>query len=91
MKKNILDKQTADELVERIRKIQPSAKPMWGSMTPVEMFYHTNEVLRRTMTTQIPAKASTLKQTLLKLYFLNIAARFPKNVEAPKICQHEKK
>ncbi len=90
MKKNILDKQTADEVVERIRKIQPSAKPVWGSMTAVEMFYHTNEVLRRTMTTQIPAKASTLKQTLLKTYFLNIATRFPKNVEAPKLVNMKK-
>ncbi len=90
MKKNILDKQSADEVVERIRKIQPSAKPQWGSMTSVEMFYHTNEVLRRTMTTRLEPKKSTLKQTLIRIYFLNIAPRFLRNVEAPKFVNMKK-
>ncbi len=91
MKKNILDNQTAHEVVERIRKIQPSANPQWGSMTATEMFYHTNEVLRRTMMLPpLQPKKSTLKQILLKTYFMNFAPRFPKNVEAPKFVNMKK-
>ncbi len=90
MKNNILDKRVADEVIGRIQKIQPSAKSLWGSMTAVEMFYHTNEVLRRTMTTQLQPKKSTLKQIFLRTYFMNIAPRFPKNVEAPKFVNMKK-
>ncbi len=90
MKKNILDKQAADEVVKRIRKVQPLAKPLWGSMTEVEMFFHLNEALRRTMTTQQQPKRSTLKQKMLKLYFIYIAPQFPKNVEAPKFVNMKK-
>jgi hypothetical protein len=39
MKKNIFDKQAAHEVVKRIQKVQPSAKPRWGCMTEVEMFF----------------------------------------------------
>ncbi len=45
MKKNILNKDAADEVIERIQKIQPAAKPRWGCMTEVEMFFHLNEAL----------------------------------------------
>jgi hypothetical protein len=90
MKKNILQKQVAGEVVERIRKIQPSVKPLWGSMTAVEMFYHVNEVLRRTMSTKVAPKKTTLKHKVLKTYFIYMAPRFPKNVEAPKLVNMKK-
>jgi hypothetical protein len=90
MKKNIFDKQAAHEVVKRIQKVQPSAKPRWGCMTEVEMFFHLNEALRRTMMTRQEPKRSTLKQKILKIYFIYIAPQFPKNVEAPKFVNMKK-
>jgi hypothetical protein len=41
------------------------------------------------MTRQEP-KRSTLKQKILKTYFIYIASEFPKNVEAPKLVNMKK-
>jgi hypothetical protein len=85
MKKSLLKNPACDEVIARIKLLTPHSKRFWGEMSVEEMLLHCNVALRRTMTSTATPVKSTLKQKLLKWYFFNIAAGFPKNVQAPKV------
>jgi hypothetical protein len=67
--KNLFDKSVHTELIERINKIDPSAAPQWGKMSPGQMFAHLCETYKSSMANQ------PLKRSFIGIVFGKIAKR----------------
>jgi hypothetical protein len=84
MKRNLLNNDTAEHIIARVQKLQPSDKPLWGKMTPTEMLLHLNRVhqLLLTPSTSSPQKTS-LKHLLIRWLVLYVMPRYPKGAKTP--------
>jgi hypothetical protein len=84
MKKNLLHNDTAEQIITRVQKLQPSDEPLWGGMTPTEMLLHMNKVhqLLLSPSTSSPQKTS-LKHLLIRWLVLYVMPRYPKGAKAP--------
>ena len=83
MKKNILDKAVAEDLILRANNLKEGDLPQWGTMTATEMLHHCNRVLNATMLGEASDKKRTAKQFVLKFLFVKVMPRFPKGAKAP--------
>jgi len=85
---NILDRTTAEKMVQRVQRLTPDTQPLWGSMAVTEMLLHCNKIQEQLL---IPAtsawKKTSLKQYILRCLVLYIMPNFPKNARAPKQVQ----
>ena len=81
MKKNLLNESAADQIIERVKKLQPTSKALWGTMNATEMLLHANLCNEEVFHDVVPNKKTTLKQFLLRVLALYIAPNFKKNVK----------
>lgn len=84
MKKNLLYKEAAEQLLIRVAKLQPSSKALWGTMNATEMLLHCNRCNEQVFTEGSSGKKTTLKQYLLRILALYIAPDFKKNIKGDK-------
>ncbi|KAA3606875.1 MAG: DUF1569 domain-containing protein [Calditrichaeota bacterium] len=63
--KNIFDKKVTNEMVERIGKLQPNSKAVWGKMNIAQMLAHCNVSYELVYENKIP-KPSGIKKLFLK-------------------------
>lgn len=86
MKKNLLEKEVADEMVRRIQGLQPDTPPQWGQMNATEMLLHMNRVHQRLLSpaTATPKKTS-LRQLLIRWLVLYVMPRYPKGAKTPSV------
>jgi hypothetical protein len=85
MNKNLLDNKTAEDIVFRVQKLQPTAKASWGQMTVTEMLLHCNKVHQHLLSPSTSARKKTsLKQYLIRWVVLYLMPQFPKNAKTPK-------
>ena len=85
MKNNLGKPQTAERVIARAQRLQPSSQPLWGSMTVTEMLYHCNKVHQQLLTPASPSgKKTSLQQYLLRWLVLYGIPRFPRNAQTPK-------
>lgn len=79
MKKNLLDKPAAVEIIARAEKLQVGNKAAWGKMSVTEMLLHCNLANTQILEEQMAFQPPTLKQQLLKTLGLYLLPSFPRN------------
>jgi hypothetical protein len=87
MKKNLLHREAAEQIIKRINKLTPGQQPIWGSMTATEMLLHCNKVHLHLLSPSTGVyKKTTTKQLLIRWVVLYLLPTFPRNVQAPKLA-----
>ncbi len=81
--KTLLNIDGADVLMTRTKMLQQNTMPLWGSMNVSEMLHHCNKATEAILEGVPTFKKSTLKQRILKLLFLHVVKKLPKNANAP--------
>jgi hypothetical protein len=81
MAKTLFRKETANKIIERVNRLQPANKALWGEMNATEMLLHANLCNAEIFQPIMPAKRTTLKQYLLRILALYIAPRFKKGIK----------
>lgn len=69
--KNIFDKEVTNEVINRINKITPNSKNVWGKMNPAQMLAHCN-VTYEMVYTDKHQKPKGFKKFLLKTFVKKI-------------------
>ena len=87
MKLNLQDQAGVNDLIYRALKLTPEAKHLWGNMHVVEMLQHCNATNKMIMQGIESNKKDSFKQKAIKMAFLYLPIKFPKNVKAPKILK----
>lgn len=82
MEKNLLDKNAAAVIINRVAKLSPASKNNWGKMTATEMLMHCNLCNLQILEEPGDALKATFKQRLLKILSLYIVPNFPKNLQS---------
>ena len=90
MKKTVINQTGINDLQERIKKLQPTSKRLWGQMHVLEMLRHCNAVNQLILTGSQSHQKTLLKQKIAKVLFVRLPFRIPKNLKAPKIVQQSK-
>ena len=76
MKKNLLNHDTAEHIIARVQKLQPSDKPLWGKMMPTEMLLHLNRVHQLLLSPSTTSHQKTsLKHLLIRWLVLYVMPR----------------
>lgn len=84
MKKNLLNHDTAEHIINRVQKLQPFDKPHWGKMTPTEMLLHINKSHQLLLSPSTSSHQKTsLKHLLIRWLVLYVMPRYPKGAKAP--------
>ncbi|SHF67552.1 DUF1569 domain-containing protein [Flavisolibacter ginsengisoli] len=81
MKKTLFNKATADNVIERVNKLQPGNKPRWGTMTATEMLLHSNLCNEEIFQPIMPVRKTRFKQYLLRMIALYMAPNFKKGIK----------
>ena len=82
MKKNLLEKQAADEIIARVDKLEPGSKRQWGEMNATEMLLHCNLCNRQILEESRSGRKTTPGQFLLRILALYIAPHFKKGIRS---------
>ncbi len=81
MKKNLLNKETAEAIVSRVQRLQPATRALWGKMNATEMLLHCNRCNEDVFRGSEVHTKTTTKQYLLRMVALYLAPRFKKNIK----------
>lgn len=89
MKKNLLNRETADFIIARVQNLSAIHKSQWGSMTVCEMLLHCNSCNRQILEESRRQEKTSVKQYVLRILALYIASDFKKNIQGE--SRHETK
>ncbi|WP_185290640.1 DUF1569 domain-containing protein [Chryseobacterium lactis] len=81
MKKNLLNRKTADFIIARVQNLSAIHKSQWGSMTVCEMLLHCNSCNRQILEESRGQEKTSVKQYVLRILALYIASDFKKNIQ----------
>jgi len=81
MEKTLFNKATANNIIERVNRLQPGNKAKWGAMNATEMLMHANLCNEEIFEPIAPTKKTTIKQYLLRIIALYIAPNFKKGIK----------
>ncbi|HUC81589.1 MAG TPA: DUF1569 domain-containing protein [Flavisolibacter sp.] len=85
MRKNLLDKDCCQSVINRAQNLDAESQPLWGTMSVTEMLHHCSKVHRQVLSPAGPATQKTsLKQYFFRWMGLYALPRFPKGVQTPK-------
>ena len=84
MKLNVQDQAGVNDLIYRILKLTPETKHLCGNMEVVEMLQHCNATNKLIMQGIESDRRDSFKQKAIKIVYLNLPLKFPKNIKAPK-------
>lgn len=84
MKLTIQDQGGVNDLIYRVLKLTSTASPIWGTMNVTEMLKHCNANNTLILNGVVSSRKDSLKQNAIKLAFLYLPIKFPKNIKAPK-------
>lgn len=84
MKKNILNTESANAICQRVLRLTPGSKPIWGNMTATEMLAHCNSCNIQVLREGNSGRITSTKQYLLRILALYIAPNFKKNLSTEK-------
>ncbi len=82
MKKSLLDRRSANEIVTRVSLLTPDNTHQWGTMNVNEMLLHCNLCNRQIMEEKRGNNKTTAGQFLLRILALYIAPHFKKNIQS---------
>ena len=80
MEKTLFSKATANNIIERVNRLQPGNKARWGEMNATEMLFHSNLCNEEIFQPGMPAKKTTFKQYMLRILALYIVPNFKKGI-----------
>jgi hypothetical protein len=66
--KDIFSEEVANELIQRIRKLQPTAKPLWGKMSADQVLAHCNVTYAFTFESDQFERPGAIKKFLMKAF-----------------------
>ena len=81
MKKTLFNKETVDNIIERVNNLQPDNKARWGEMNATEMLFHSNLCNEEIFQPILPSEKTTMKQYLLRILALYIVPNFKKGIK----------
>lgn len=81
MKKNLLNRETADFIIARVQNLSAIHQPQWGTMTASEMLLHCNSCNRQILEESRGQEKTSIKQYALRILALYIASDFKKNIQ----------
>ena len=81
MKKYLLDKGSEEQVINRIMKLHPDSKGLWGNMTVNEMLFHCRKVNNEILQAKQQNKTPTVKQKVIKTIGLYLMKHFPKGIK----------
>ncbi len=84
MKKNLLDKGVAQQIIIRAGALSADSKNKWGEMNVTEMLFHCNLANEQIFDEEMEYRTPTIKQRLLKVLSLYVVPVFPKNMRGAK-------
>ncbi|HEU4632978.1 MAG TPA: DUF1569 domain-containing protein [Flavisolibacter sp.] len=80
MKKNLLYPEVAQQIIERVQRLQATSKAQWGKMNATEMLLHCNLCNEQIFKGEAFVKRTTARQYLLRLLALYVAPHFKKGI-----------
>ena len=72
MRKNLVEKAVAQEIIDRANKLSLNSQPKWGTMNGTEMLHHCNLLNNTFMDGKLPHKKTSPVQFIAKFLFLKI-------------------
>lgn len=82
MKNNLLDREAAQSIIERVKNLKVDSNRMWGEMNATEMLYHCNLCNKQIFEEKRGAGKTTVKQYLLRILAIYIAPNFKKGIKS---------
>jgi hypothetical protein len=82
MKKNLLNKTTANYITYRVNNLEINSKPLWGEMNATEMLIHCNICNQQILDEERLDSRTSIKQFLLRILALYLAPNFTKNLKS---------
>lgn len=81
------DHHYVEELIARLRKLSPDAKPQWGTMTGAQLLGHLIMVMRYCLGKgpEMPNKSTWFTRNVLGPLVLNGLLAIPKDVKLPRL------
>lgn len=76
-----------EQTLDRLRRLSPDAKPLWGQMNQSQLVGHLNIVLKHTMGdsgVQIPFKGNFVSKNFFKHLILHDIIPIPKGIKVPR-------
>jgi hypothetical protein len=82
-----LDHDYVNEVIARLERIQPDAKPAWGSMSRADMISHLADWVRLSMgrTDPLPDQSTWLSRNILRHAMLHGVLPIPKGLSSPRM------
>lgn len=79
------DHDYVDEVIRRLGRLRPDAKPAWGTLTPPGMVQHLADSMRFSLgrAGDLPDQSNWFSRNLVAPLILNGIVRIPKNMKAP--------
>ena len=77
----------AEECVQRLARLSPDARPVWGNMTVPQLLGHLNMVVRHTMgerPAQVPYKGNFKSRHIYRHLILGGLLAIPRNIRMPR-------
>jgi hypothetical protein len=84
MRKNLVEKAVAQEIIRRANNLTLNSQPQWGTMNATEMLHHCNLLNNTFLEGKLPHIKTSPVQFISRFLFLNIIPRFPHNLKIPK-------
>lgn len=79
--KELGNRQTRGEVLERLRNVSPESKPRWGRMTAAEMICHLSDSFRGPLGEKsISPATGALQRSVMKWFALYVPMAWPKNL-----------
>jgi len=81
-----LSESTLGTFLDRFNRIAPDTKPVWGTMTPPQMFGHLNAAVRYSMGhgPEMPFKGNWKTKYVFAPLILNGIKHIPRNIKVPR-------
>lgn len=87
MKKSLFDSQSVEAVVKRLTALSPEDTARWGSMDAGKMLQHCRIVNETILYGRKTDKKPSFKENVLKIIFINLFKRIPKNANSPQIIK----
>ena len=81
MKKYLLDKDSEEQVINRVLKLNSISENCWGNMTVNEMLFHCRKVNNEILQAKQQNKTPTIRQKIMKTIGLYVMNEFPKGIK----------
>ena len=84
MKKSVLQKETAEEIIARVENLNPGSVNLWGKMNVTKMLLHCTLANKFILEDESSYHKPTFKQTVFKMIVFKLITQITRNNKGPK-------